>query len=74
MKNRNVKIKRVFNKYNVSDLKGIILDLSANNEKLNALIMFELLRHFLPEGENVIFYESTRNKPDDRYKLSDPKP
>ena len=67
-------IKEVFNKYDVSELKGVILDLSANTEKLIVPIMLELLRHFLPEGENVIFYYQKRDIPEDRYSLSTPEP
>ena len=63
-----------FSSFNVTDLQGVILDLRANDIKLPYNMMLELLRYLLPEGDNVIYYESRRNVAENRYQLSSPEP
>ena len=63
-----------FNYFNTATLQGVILDLRANNIKLPHDMMLEVLRYLLPEGENLIYYESRRNVAEDRCRLSSPEP
>ena len=63
-----------FNYFNVASLQGVILDLRENSRSLPYDMMLEMLRYFLPEGENVIYNESHRNVAENRCQLSSPEP
>ncbi len=63
-----------FNNFNVASLQGVILDLRTNDIKLPHDMMLEILRYLLPDGENVIYYESHRNVAENRCQLSSSEP